>query len=162
MAALDAYLGSSLEPRRLRAGLAAVRHPGRFEVLAGQPTVVLDGAHNADGARAATSTRHEFHPGPFTLVVGMNRGRDLREMFQALEAAKATRVITCAADWPKSIPAHALAAAAAEAGAKAEAAASVATAVDRAGDAARPDELVLVVGSLYVIGEARTALGLHP
>jgi dihydrofolate synthase/folylpolyglutamate synthase len=51
-AALAEALLGELDPERARAALAGVSLPGRVEVVAGEPPVVLDAAHNPQGARA--------------------------------------------------------------------------------------------------------------
>ena len=60
VAAVEAFFGRPLEPdaRRARRS-AAVTLPGRFEVVQRDPLVILDGAHNPDGAVAAAETLAE-------------------------------------------------------------------------------------------------------
>ena len=48
--------GWSVSDDAVRAGLAAVRWPGRFELLCQDPIFLLDGAHNPDGVRAAVES----------------------------------------------------------------------------------------------------------
>lgn len=79
-------------------------------------------------------------------------------MLQALHADKARLVVTCPPPSPRAQPAEEVAEAARSLGCDAVAVHSVADALDVALAEARPDELVLVTGSLYVVGAARTAL----
>jgi dihydrofolate synthase/folylpolyglutamate synthase len=92
------------------------------------------------------------------MVVGMLRGKDPGEMLQALGAAQARRVITCPPPSPRAQPADVVAKAALLLGVDAEPAASVAEALDQARELAAEDDLILVTGSLYVVGAARAAL----
>ena len=76
-------------------------------------------------------------------------------MLQALGAADAAMVIACTPDSPRAIPAPVVAAVGDGLGLVAEAVPSVEEAVRRALAVAGPDDLVLVSGSFYVVGEAR-------
>lgn len=158
--AVEAFFGNPIErPRLVEAG-AAVRSPGRLEVVGRRPLIVLDGAKNLPGAEAmAAALDEEFGDiRSRIMVVGMLRGKDPGEMLQALGAAKARRIITCPPPSPRAHPADVVAKAAILLGVEAEPAASVADAVDRARELATEDEMIVVTGSLYVVGAARTAL----
>ena len=157
LTAVEAFFGRQLDADVVREGFAAVKVPGRFEVVGREPTVVLDGAHNLDGATACAETlRDEFTlSGSVVMVVGFLEGRDPAEMLQALGAADAAMVIACTPDSPRAIPAPVVAAVGDGLGLVAEAVPSVEEAVRRALAVAGPDDLVLVSGSFYVVGEAR-------
>jgi dihydrofolate synthase/folylpolyglutamate synthase len=122
--------------------------------------VVLDGAHNPAGAKAAAAAVAETFGdvGKRILVVGMLRGRDPVEMLEALGAVGAGTVVACPPPWPRAIPEHEVASAARSLGVEAVVAASVTEALARAVGLADPTDLVLVTGSLYVVGAARSAL----
>lgn len=159
LAAVEAFFGRSVPADVVADAFDGLTVPGRFEVVARRPLVVLDGAHNPDGARAAAETfADDFSvAGDRILVVGMNRGRDPEEMLVALRAADAALVVACAADWARATPAQDVVAAAKGLGVEAVTAPSVADALRVALDRAGTDDAVLVTGSLYVVGEARTA-----
>ena len=72
---------------------AAVRMPGRFEVLGHQPLVIVDGAHNPPGADTCASVLFEdFDPvGERILVVGCLAGREPEAMLEALRARRGGR-----------------------------------------------------------------------
>jgi dihydrofolate synthase / folylpolyglutamate synthase len=122
--------------------------------------VILDGAHNPDGIeRLASSMLEDFAPaGGVILVVGFLRGRDTALMLDVLGAADATLVVCCEPDSPRAVPATEVARLAQELGAEAVVADSVAEACRHALSVAADDDAVLVCGSLYVVGEARTVL----
>ncbi|MCI3950440.1 MAG: folylpolyglutamate synthase/dihydrofolate synthase [Acidimicrobiales bacterium] len=133
--------------------------PGRFEVVRRNPLVVLDGAHNPDGARAAAATLDDIAvSGERILVVGMNRDRDAVELLEALEAGRALRVVATAAPWVRAMPPEQVAAAAASLGVEAVAVPDIDQAVASAVADAGPGDVVLVAGSLHVVGAARKAL----
>jgi dihydrofolate synthase/folylpolyglutamate synthase len=160
IASTEAFFGRALDAEIVGAALAEVSLPGRFEVVHRNPLVVLDGAHNPDGARAAANTLDdEFDvAGRVVLVVGMLRGRDPVEMLRALGAPRADLVIACTPDSPRAWPADEVAAAARSLPVVTEVVHDVGGAVDRALSLATEDDAVLVTGSLYVAGAARAAL----
>ena len=159
LAAVEAFFGRPVDDDVVREALGAVAVPGRFEVVGRRPLVVLDGAHNPDGCRAAARTLDDFSlAGAPVLVVGMNRGRSAEEMLAALRADQARLVIACAVDWPRAMSAEEVGAAAIQVGAEVEVVQSVSEALQRALAVASADDAVLVTGSLYVVGAARSLL----
>lgn len=160
LAAVEAFFDRRLDDDVVVEAFAKVSVPGRFEIVHREPTVVLDAAHNLDGALACAHTlREEFTLGGTVIIVaGFLGGRDPGEMLEALGAADAGFLIACTPDSPRAIAAPEVAAAADGLGIVAEAISSVAEAVERALGLASPDDLVLVTGSLYVVGPARTLL----
>ncbi|MEX2660243.1 MAG: Mur ligase family protein [Acidimicrobiales bacterium] len=160
MVAVEAFFGRPTDPEVLQRAFESVTVPGRFEVVGRQPLVILDGAHNAAGAHAAAITLDDFDvPGSRLLVVGMSQGRDPVEMLEVLAEGEVALVVACAADYPRAMPAAEVAEAAGEVGVDVVVAKDVGDALDKAGEAAGTDDLILVTGSLYVVGEARRRLG---
>jgi dihydrofolate synthase/folylpolyglutamate synthase len=160
LAAVEAFFDRALDEDVVREGFAQVTVPGRFEVVHREPTVVIDAAHNLDGAEACAATLgNEFTlHGTIVMVVGFLDGRDPAEMLDALGARDAGFVIACTPDSPRAIPAPAVAGAATNLGIVAESVSSVEDALARALGLAGHDDLILVTGSLYVVGPARTYL----
>lgn len=160
LAAVEAFFGRRADDDLVRQAFAEVRVPGRFEIVSREPTIVLDAAHNVDGARSCAATiREEFTlAGTLVVVVGMLAGREPAELLEALGAVDAGFLVACTPDSPRAIPAPQVAAAADSLGIAAEAVPSVEDALGRALAVAGPDDFVLVSGSLYVVGPARTAL----
>jgi len=160
LAAAEAFFGAPLDPDVVADALAALRLPGRLEVVSRDPLLILDGAHNPAGAARSTAAIEEAFAGRGgrILVVGMLVGRDPVEMLEAFDAGSARLVVTCPPPSPRAMPAAEVAAAAMALGTDADEAASVPEAVATALALASPDELVVVTGSLYVVGAARAAL----
>lgn len=160
LAAVEALFDRRLDDEVVTEGFASVRVPGRFEVVARHPTIVLDAAHNLDGARACRRTLDEEFTlgGSLVLVVGFLAGKDPTEMLEAIGAVDAGFLVACTPDSPRAVPAAEVAAAADRLGIVAEAVPTVEDAVRRALSLATADDLVLVTGSLYVVGPARAAL----
>ncbi len=100
--ALDAAGVAHVPDEALRAGLAATRWPGRLELLryAGR-TVLVDGAHNPDGMAALAATIDELAPGlprgRVTLLLGVMRDKEVREMLGALARSDVLRHAHCVA-----------------------------------------------------------------
>ncbi len=160
LAAAEAFFGSPLHEDVVEEGLAAVRVPGRLEVVGRHPLVLVDGAHNVAGMMVlARSLSEEFTTdGESTAVVGMLTGRDPRAMLDALVSAGIRSVVVCAPDSPRALPVGDLAAAASSLGMEVLVAASPTAAVHRAVGRSGPDDRVVVCGSLYVVADAREAL----
>lgn len=160
VAAVEAFFDRPLDPEVAQAALAEVRMPGRFEVVRRAPLVILDGAHNPEGAAAAAATlTGEFDVvGRRVLVVGLLQGRDPRMMLEALGARQADLLVVCTPDSPRAVPAAELAAVARSLPVMTEVVADVGAAVERALSVSTDDDVVLVAGSLYVVGAAREVL----
>jgi dihydrofolate synthase / folylpolyglutamate synthase len=137
----------------IESGFREVRWPGRFEILRRRPYLVADGAHNRDSASKLAATTREYFPGRrVTLVFGASSDKDVNGMLDEL-LPLAQRVIFTQAVHPRAQdPEELLARAPA-----AEAIPSVARALEHALRAARPDEVILATGSLFVVAEAREA-----
>ncbi len=159
LAAAEAFFGSPLEREVVEAALGRVRIPGRLEVVARRPLVVLDGAHNRAGAEALGLAVAEDFAGieSVHLVIGCLRGRQPAELLEALGDLPVCFVHACPPPSPRALPAEAVAAAAKDRGWPARVHEGVGEALEAAHGAAGPRDLVLVTGSLYVVGAARRA-----
>ncbi len=163
LSAAEAFFGDDpLEPDVVRAAFADVEVPGRLEVVDRQPVVLLDGAHNAEGARALLrALDEEFAGEERTLVVGMLREKEPHEMLDALRVIDAERVIVCRPPSPRGLDPDVVAAAAKNVGvptAALEVVDTVAEAVAKALATTPPEGQVVITGSLYTVGAARGAL----
>ncbi len=163
VAAVEAFFDRQLEIDLAQAALAGVTVPGRFEIMGRAPLVLIDGAHNPDGARAAAATlAEEFDvPGRRVLVVGMLAGRDPVQMLEALDVRRADLLIACTPDSPRAMAAADVAAVSRALGVMTEEIDDVPTAVQRALAVSTDDDVILIAGSLYVAGAARTLLEAH-
>jgi dihydrofolate synthase / folylpolyglutamate synthase len=142
----------------IRAGLATVQWPGRFHVIGATPRLVLDGAHNAGGARALAASLATYFPGERpTFVVGIYKDKDIAAILSVL-APRAGRLILTAAANPRAATPEALAACVPSDGPDAEIAPSLREALAMASAPART-ATVCVTGSLSLIGEALAQLG---
>ena len=117
-------------------GLAAVRWPGRLQVLRERPWLVVDGAHNGDSAaRLAEALGECFAAGRRHLVFGTSVGKDVARMLDALLPLVSTVTLT-RSHHERSVPLPDLANALATRGAEAIIVPKVREAIERALDGA--------------------------
>lgn len=157
--AVEEFFDAPLTREIISEGFANSDMPGRFEVMKRQPLVIIDGAHNPAGAEVCAQVFFEdFDPqGRRILVVGMLNSREPSSMLSALRADDFDLVVCCTAPSPRGLSAGTVAEAAHAMGCDdVEVADSVEQACERALQFARKDDAILVAGSLYVVGAART------
>lgn len=156
LAAMESLLGRRLDQSAVAAALGSALSPGRVEVVGRHPLVVLDGAHNPDAATALAATLHEaFSWRRLHLVVAMFQDKQVEEVLRIL-APLADAAYVSRNSSPRSAPPERLAAALAAEGIEEPAAlASVPEAVVAAREAAGEEDLILVTGSFYTVGDAR-------
>ena len=156
--ATEAFLGRALDEGAVREGLEALTSPGRLEVIAHEPTTVLDGAHNPDAAAALAAALPEvFSWGKLHLVLGIFQDKDVDGILEGLAPLGGDAYVAQSRS-PRALPADALADACWRAGISAKVFGSVEEAVDAARDGAEDDDLVVVTGSLYTVAAARAHL----
>jgi len=158
----EEFFDCELPPEIVAEALASVSAPGRMEIVGRSPLVMLDVAHNPPGAEALSlAVEGAFGDARRIIVLGLLDGRDPRAVSEALRVDEADLVITCSAPSRRALPAPVVADGVRSAGGKAEVVDQVGDAVDRALLLAGPQDMVLVVGSHTVVGEARGHLGLN-
>ncbi|MBC7092933.1 bifunctional folylpolyglutamate synthase/dihydrofolate synthase [Candidatus Bipolaricaulota bacterium] len=151
--------GIGLSRDAVREGLAQARWPGRFEVVQTRPWVVLDGAHNPSGARAlvAALDRLPRPPGRWTLAFGALRGKMVRIMAEIL-FPRFDEVVLVASRTERALPPEALAHQARRLAARWRIGAGVGETVAELIRKLGEGDLLVVSGSLTVVGEARRVL----
>jgi dihydrofolate synthase/folylpolyglutamate synthase len=160
LAAAEAFFGAPLPDDLVRVAFRAVRNPGRMEVVGRRPLCLLDGAHNPAGAKAAGATLAEEFAGADrrVVVLGLLGGRDPVEMLEALDPSHIVLVVACPPPSPRALPPAEVASAGAQMGLAVEVTSSVAEGVALARARADPEDMLLVTGSLYTVGAARSVL----
>jgi dihydrofolate synthase / folylpolyglutamate synthase len=145
-----------VSPTAIQRGLANVEWPGRLQVLRRAPLLVLDGAHNAFSAEVlGQALAQNFTFRRLLVVLGLSQGKDAQGVLDAL-GWRAERLYVTRSHHERSIDPGVLAALAHErvADLHVRVCDEVGAAVQHALHDARPDDLVLVTGSLFVVGEA--------
>ena len=142
-------------------GIRETKWPGRLQVVAaraGWPEIVLDVAHNPAGAwalRSALSERYDNRP--LIFVFGAMRDKAISEMTEILFPL-AHRVIATRPQNPRSASPEEIQQAGSRTGSAIEPVAEVAAALERARDGAGPKTVIVVTGSIYLVGEAMRLL----
>lgn len=156
-ATLDDWLDAAV-----RRGLASVRWPGRLQVLRERPWLVVDGAHNGDSAvRLVEALGDCFAARRYHLVFGTSVGKDVPRMLDALLPGAASVTLT-RSHHERSVPLEELVAAVTARGVRPAVELKVGTAVARALARCGLDDLAIVTGSLFVVGEALEAYAPAP
>lgn len=144
-----------LDREALYEGLKRARQPGRFEVISGDPLVIIDGAHNEAGAQALQETMAQHFAGKkILLVAGILADKEIDSIVKFL--TKITdHIIVTEPDNPRKLAAEKLAEHVADFDVAAEAVPDVEAAVHRAKELADDYDVILFAGSLYLIGDVR-------
>ncbi len=154
---IGSALGFEVSPDAVRRGLAAVRWPGRLQWVAGDPPVLLDGAHNPAGAETlAGYLRERGGPAP-VLLFAAAAGKDVAGILEPLRGLVARAVVTRPPVERAADPAP-LASVATGLGLPAEVVPAPGAALDRARRLAKDGSFVLVAGSLYLVGTVLSLL----
>jgi dihydrofolate synthase/folylpolyglutamate synthase len=154
--------GFEIKPAQIDRGIRETQWPGRFQVIpptAISPEFVLDAAHNPAGAWALRSALSErYGERPFTLIFGAMRDKAVGEMAEILFPV-AEHVIATRAENPRSALAEEICLAASRTSAEIVCAKDVGAAIEKVRTLAGQNGLVVIAGSIYVVGEAMRELG---
>jgi dihydrofolate synthase / folylpolyglutamate synthase len=146
--------------KTIREGLRTAAWPGRFEVLRGDPPVIVDGAHNVDSVNKLAMTLAELFPGKrWTFVFGCYRDKTAEGMLKALNARAARWVFTQIAGNPRAMAAEDLLALGRTLNVRnATANANLAEVINGVYEG---NEAVCVCGSISLVGDARVKWALR-
>jgi dihydrofolate synthase/folylpolyglutamate synthase len=156
------HQGFPITPESIERGIRETHWPGRFQVMpaeGGSPEIVFDVAHNPAGAWALRSTLSAcYEDRPLTFVFGAMRDKAIGDMAEILFPL-AARVIATRADNPRSATPEEIREAAVRTGTDIEDSVDMASALERACLLAESQGVVVVTGSIYIVGEAMRHLG---
>ncbi len=160
VAAVEAFFGAPLDEAVVAEALSSVQVPGRLEILGRRPLVVLDGAHNPAGATALGEALAEDFGvvRRIVAVFGCLNGRSPAEVLAALGTDRIAHVVACRPPSLRGLSATYVAETARSLGLEASVADAVPEALEVARGLVSEDDLVLVTGSLYLVGAARAHL----
>jgi dihydrofolate synthase/folylpolyglutamate synthase len=169
LAAVEAFVGATdrgpLDAEAVQAAFAAVRSPGRMEIVRRSPTVLIDGAHNPAGAAAlAAALEDAFNFDQLVAVIAVLDDKDAAGLLEELEPVVNSVVVTTNSS-PRAMPAPVLAETAREVfgDTRVEVAERLDDAIDLAvataeSNAAMGGAGVIITGSIVTVGEARHLL----
>jgi len=153
---------ATINATNVERGIRETHWAGRFQVLPAtgeHPEVVFDVAHNPAGAWALRSTLSAaYEERPLVFVFGAMRDKAVKEMAEILFPL-ADRVIATQVENPRAATPAEIREAARRVEVEIDEAANVAAALEKAREAAGARGLVVVTGSIYIVGEAMRALG---
>ncbi|HKV95410.1 MAG TPA: folylpolyglutamate synthase/dihydrofolate synthase family protein [Candidatus Angelobacter sp.] len=149
--------GFRIAAKHVEQGIRATRWPARFQVIPpedGYPEIVIDVAHNPAGAWALRSALSTFYEGrPLTFIFGAMRDKAIKEIAGILFPL-AERVIATLAANPRTATAKEIAELGAHTQAEILQESSVQAALERARTLAGSNGIIVITGSIYIVGEA--------
>jgi len=158
---LNAAQGLNIGTEVVQRALAAVRRlsglRGRWELLAEQPVIIADVAHNPAGLTEVMRQWKDLPAAEKFIVAGFVRDKDVSEALGCFP--QGMQYIFCQADIPRALPAAELVATAAERGLAGSYYGTVREAVAAALDKMSPQDALLITGSFFIVGEAISYLG---
>lgn len=148
--------GVGMDEDALRTGLGQTVWEGRLERVSERPDIYLDGAHNPASARVLAAAIRDMKPSyrRLILVTGILADKDYRGILTEL-VPLADRVIVTRPQYSRAMDVERLASEIRPLHQAVDSAETVAGAIGKAREAASSDDLILVTGSLYTVGDAR-------
>ncbi len=154
--AVDALIrkGWNISEEAIREGLATVVWPARFQLLQKEPVILLDGAHNPDGATELVQCLESYLPGKkMNFVMGVMADKDYRNVLE-ITAPYAKSYVAVQTHSSRALDRAELGELISAKGIPVTVAGSVEEGIDIAVKAQKPDEIVVIFGSLYLAGDA--------
>jgi dihydrofolate synthase / folylpolyglutamate synthase len=143
-----------LEKERIIKGIESAKWEGRLEIISRKPLIIMDGAHNIEGARSLREFLDEFVGSVSVLIFAVMRGKRIKEiseiLFPSAEKIILTRFRFYKSTTPEEVLSHTLdykhkitCESEPEKALK-----SAVNSIDRSGS-------ILITGSLYIVGEMK-------
>ena len=152
--------GLKITDAQIMAGLKNARWPGRLEWVEGQPRMLMDGAHNGPGARTLLEyARRHLMGRHVVLLTAMLGDKPVEDVVRQLAGITNTAVVTHI-DSPRALEPKRLAVLLEANAVSCLIEPDRARALNAARELAGPDGIVLVSGSLYLVGEVRDLLAM--
>ena len=154
--AAERVLGGPVDRALVERAISDMQNPGRLQVIAGAPVIVMDGAHNPAGARALAQSLPEIlGDAKPVAVIGMMADKDCAGICDALAPAISAARVTRASSG-RAIRPEFIARMLEMRGVPVEIVPGPARALERACADAGPDGAVLVAGSLHLLSDLAT------
>jgi dihydrofolate synthase/folylpolyglutamate synthase len=151
--------GFRITKSAVEGGLSKVCISGRFEIAGKSPYLVLDGAHNPAGMRSARKALEELFPGKKTvLVVSVCSDKDIPGMVREIAPAADKVIVTRHSLEKRAADPEVIAGEARKYCKSVEVEKDVRKALERARASVTKDGVILVCGSLYLVGDVKTLL----
>lgn len=147
--------GQRISNQAIEEGIASARWPGRLERVAERPAIYFDGAHNPAAARELRRFwDHELAGKRIFLIYGAMRDKSVDEIAGVL-FPRAEKVFLTRPRQPRAISVELLAEMTAGLACSAEMVPEPAMAFEKALEAADPEDVIFITGSLFLVGDLR-------
>jgi dihydrofolate synthase/folylpolyglutamate synthase len=148
--------GIAVSDDAIQFGLADPLWPGRLEVVSSEPTIILDGAHNPSAMRSlARAIANDFDFDNLILVIGIMDDKDIKGILAEI-VPLAHRVIYTRPAYYRAADPQRLMDSAKKYGKKGEIQVPLSTAIEKARDVAGRRDMIVITGSLFTVGEAKS------
>ena len=146
-------LGVKISPEAIKEGLKNTRWPGRLEIISRRPKIILDAAHNQASASALKEALDKFFKfRKLILVFGVSQDKDVKGILKEL-APQAARIILTKANSPRAMQPEVIKSFIKANGRVVSSSGNPQQALKVARQSAGQKDLILVCGSLYLLGE---------
>ncbi|MDD2366878.1 MAG: bifunctional folylpolyglutamate synthase/dihydrofolate synthase [Desulfuromonadaceae bacterium] len=159
LAAAEIFIAGGMDIREsaLSNGVSSARWPGRMELIEGSPRLLLDGAHNPAGSSALAEALRDFSYSKLILVTGVCDDKDLEMIYKPLiPLVDAIYTVTPAVD--RALSGQKLSEFFLEYGINSQLCSTVIDGITRARAVADAEDIILVCGSLFIVGEVKAWL----
>lgn len=150
-------LGWNIDQQKTKEALSQVRKlthlHGRWEVIDTDPMVVLDVGHNADGMKQILTQLNALSYQHLHIVIGMVKDKDISQVLTLLP--KSASYYFTQSHIPRAMPVDQFAEMATQQGLQGASFQEVNEALAAARTKAHPNDLILVCGSVFLVGEVR-------
>ena len=152
-------LGYSVDDSAIYSGMKATRWPGRMEKIKDKPMIILDGAHNPSGAQAlADAIRKYFPDKKVYLVLGVFKDKDVKSVARIL-CPIADNIVVTMSDSPRAMDAAELSEIVKAYHTQITVKPLLHEAIAAAIEYMAEDDILVISGSLHLVGEARALIG---
>lgn len=150
--------GFEIDDRDIAYGISKTTWPGRVHVFQQRPYIILDGAHNPTAVRELGKViSREFDYKRLILILGIMEDKDIRNMMRGI-VPLADHVIFTRPLYSRSAEPELLLNRAEGLYRSSEIVGSISDAIKRAKSLAHSEDLILITGSLFTVGEALSCL----
>ena len=153
--------GSAVSATAIELGISAAYWPGRMELIPGTPPLLLDGAHNPAGAAVLAEALTDYPRKRLLLVTGVCADKNVAQIYAPLMPL-VDLIYTVTPDVERALPDKELSRFFADQGLAARPCGTVIDGIRAARNDAGPGDMILVCGSLFVVGEVKAWLENSP
>ena len=144
----------NITDNEIRIGLQKTKWNGRLEILKRNPIFLIDGAHNPQGVKSLVDNLNIFKYNKLILGTGILKDKDVEHMVEIL-APKADNIIITQVNMPRKMEAEDLEEIINRYNKNTSIEKDIKKAIDKSYELATEEDLIIFVGSLYLIGDVR-------